>query len=779
MATVSVSTWEEFLEAVQVEGDTVECPENGVFDLTEEESITEPIEIYCAVINGNGTTIKNAVFNINGYCIQNHAALEINELHWDSIVADCYDSFWLYYSLFMEMNRCKISGEFIGHGYSSVTVFYGYSNFTSCAVNAVCTNGGLLLIGNNPSAGTSLYCRYQFFTSSQVSSPFMYALSPFNYCERCELYITAPNAVTLAFCLDSGTYKLSECVVRGTLGEASSAGYNCDCRDYRNYGTSLIASTLNANYHEPDELADWQRGAVCTDSQLRSVEYLTGLTGREAGNFPIGEFNDEWHTGDVTINGGYPYIPIMIDLPTIELHPVKQNPYITVWDIRTEQAELEYSNKNGLAILTPISCEVEENLNGAWTFSMQYPIDADGKWEYLQLRNLVKINGQYFTILNVQTVYDNNSGYIQCSGEHIFYQLADAWIFPGDIISGTTGENYLYAVNARTERYSTVLSSLVYYFYYHSDLKPSGIITKDVGEGCTPVDAILGSGGLIDQSGTGCAELCRDNFHYYVDYRMHGAQDNAFNIAVGRDLTGISRNFDTSQFVSYFRAYGDGGWWAVAWVLEGFLSRKFPHHIIRSKKFNVDVNEFYWENLINQGRAFFRRNCKPIIGYEIDLEDVRNNPDFAMVLNPWYELTETVPSDWLTNWQQYFQLVGGEYVPVSGSVAPTWSANTYYKGYFDRLKVGDQGTISDVRFGDPQQGYRLTVKISGTVYDAIKHKVTKITIGDQAHFSAPTASTVAIEPETVGGELWIQDADGAFILDANGEQIMQEVIVNG
>jgi hypothetical protein len=392
--------------------------------------------------------------------------------------------------------------------------------------------------------------------------------------------------------------------------------------------------------------------------------------------------------------------------------------------MQSTQPELENTNKNGLAILTPTSCEVTEELNGAWTFSMEHPIDPDGKWENLQLRNIVKINGQYFTILQTVINYTNNSGSVQVSGEHIWYQQNDSWVFPGDLITGANGSTFIDNLDARTERYDSVPGSMRYEFHGYSDLAPGGLITKDVGDdGCTPIDALIGSGGLIDQSGNGCAELYRYNFYYSINQRMEYAQDKAFDIRIGRDLKGITRNFDTSQFVSYFRAYGEGGgWWAVSWVLNSFLrNRSFPHHIIRSKKFNVELGDFYWENLINQGMAFFRRNAKPILGWEIDLEDVRNNPDFEIM-------------------------------------------------HAERLKVGDSGNIYDSRF----EG-NITAKISSTVYDAIRDKVIRVTIGDQAHFTSPATSTVEIEPDIIGGDLWIQDADGAFILDANGEQIMQEV----
>lgn len=727
MATVNVTSWAEFIAAVAVAGDTVVCPDGAVWDLTESEPITEPLEIACSEIQGNGTTIKGATFKIRGYSIRNTNSLMVDALHCDNIYAECVERWWKA-SADLNLSKSKVSGQFINTSYYDLFVFAGDSgkktNFTSCAMNVSCPNGGNLIFGNNPNYGVSKFCRYMIFTTNATTSPFMYAVSPFNYCEKCELILSVPNASRAAFDLDSGTYKTSGCVIRGTTGATKE--YNLPTWDHGYHNWLNVASTSLGCTATVGTHATYG-GIFCTDSQMRNAEYIAQFTGYNNARFPLGDGDEDWHTGDIEWNGGYPYIPKMIDLPHLVLRPVPQNPYITVFAMNSPQSLLQTDDSNGLAILTPTSCEVTEELNGAWTFSMQHPIDTEGKWEYLKLRNILKIAGQLFTILTVEVNYDNNSGYLSCSGEHIWYQIADGWIFPGDIISGATGAEFITNVKARTVTFGTDMSSMVYDFTGQSDIVPAAPIVKDCSEGCTPIDALIGSGGLVDQDDSGYAELYRDNFNFSINKRMENALDNAFDIRIGRDLRGIRRTFDTTQFVSYFGCYDRwGNYFAVSWVLNQFMARNFPHHIIRTKTFaddNLDVFEFGFAPLITKGMAFFRRNCKPIISYEIDLEDVRNNPDFSLVMHA------------------------------------------------DRLKVGDSGTVYDERLGG-----KLTVRLSGTTYDAVRDKVIRITVGDQAHFSAPAASTVEIEPEVVGGELYIQDGDGMFIEDGDGKLIYQEVI---
>ena len=52
-------------------------------------------------------------------------------------------------------------------------------------------------------------------------------------------------------------------------------------------------------------------------------------------------------------------------------------------------------------------------------------------------------------------------------------------------------------------------------------------------------------------------------------------------------------------------------------------------------------------------------------------------------------LTTSQPADWTTNYTDYYTYSGGVYTPVTGSSAPTWQENTYYKAdnfIFSRYK---------------------------------------------------------------------------------------------
>lgn len=54
-------------------------------------------------------------------------------------------------------------------------------------------------------------------------------------------------------------------------------------------------------------------------------------------------------------------------------------------------------------------------------------------------------------------------------------------------------------------------------------------------------------------------------------------------------------------------------------------------------------------------------------------------------------VTESEPDDWSTNYKNYLEKKGNEYVPVTGEMAPSWTASKYYKAGADaRLPLPDE-----------------------------------------------------------------------------------------
>ena len=428
--------------------------------------------------------------------------------------------------------------------------------------------------------------------------------------------------------------------------------------------------------------------AVCTLSNEDSGWYIgtDGITNVEflddvpymSQPFPL----SIWQC-DPAIDSGIAYVPLFPDAVELNPVPVPQIPYIMVYDIHTPQSTLAMQNNNGLAILTPTACEDEEELCGAWTLNMEHPIDPEGRWKLLQEGNIIRAGGQLFTIKYTEEVWQNNSGKAVVNAEHIFYQYADNWIFasPQDVvlISAFTGRTFLDQMQTYLTDKIVIHGGQVYAYTFSSNMhygqKPYNLKLES---GTNPVDLILGEDGMISAKG---GELHRDNFYFSVRDRKEGASDNGFDIRIGKNMTGIKRTIDTTSLCTYYRLYEANSGQFVDWMwvidgLETFWTSYLPHHIVRSETVSYTQDgKDYMDRLQQEAYERFQKVNKPYICYEIDLEDVRQNPDFEIV-----------------------------------------SAES--------LRCGDIGTVYDEHLGGT-----LKLEITGTTYDRITGKCKKSSSG--------------------------------------------------
>lgn len=432
---------------------------------------------------------------------------------------------------------------------------------------------------------------------------------------------------------------------------------------------------------------------------------------------------------DQEVNLGYPFITIFPDNVRIHVEPVKQKPYIHVYSIRTSQLGFD---TNGIAILTPTSCEETEELCGMWSVSLEHPVDEDGKYQLLVEGNILRVNDQLFTIKRTEESWDGSTGRVSVYAEHIFYQLCDEWIFAWaqetKDIKAKTGQLAINQILGMAGAYSPIPGGQMYNYTGYSDMVYNDSLYYAIlDNGCTPVDLILGENGIIAAKG---GELYRDNFYFSVCRRKEDARDNAFDIRIGKNLRGIRRTIDSSSMCTYYHVTDSdtGGIAAVGWDTApetwSFWRDYLPHHIVRSEQFSFpEGTDFRYERLVQEMFARWYQVCMPIICYEIDLEDVRQNPDFSMILGD------------------------------------------------ESIRVGDIGRVYD-----PRLGGEIQLEITQTTYDRITGKCTSIVVGNKASFVYhPTARIVQGEPKFMGGDVWVQDSTGRYLYDKNGVKIMMHI----
>ena len=263
MAAVNVTTFAEFLEAVQVSGDTVNCPQNAVWDLNEiaPDGIANYTISYCAKITGNGTTIRNARL-ANGLILFAGTS-EMNGLHVVNTVCESGGFFGA--SSNITVKGCKFSGIIPPGGYTTYFMD-GTSNtyFESCSFALESSTGGRLFITPNYGSNGSLkYCRVKAQLPNAGSG---YSGFWQSNCTWCKIDIDAPGADTL--------------MVQGACANVYGGDLPLVANYIGNHSGSYI-SLINSD-EIPNLAAVAGYTAAVTTEQLHDAAYLANL------GFPIG-----------------------------------------------------------------------------------------------------------------------------------------------------------------------------------------------------------------------------------------------------------------------------------------------------------------------------------------------------------------------------------------------------------------------------------------------------------------------------------------------------------
>lgn len=380
---------------------------------------------------------------------------------------------------------------------------------------------------------------------------------------------------------------------------------------------------------------------------------------------------------------------------------VKQNEYIIVYDMCEPQNGFK---SNGLAVLTPSKCEITEELNGGYYINLEHPYDTEGRYRYLVDWNIIKVRGQLFRIRRVSNSFRGNSGKISIYAEHIFYDLSDEWIMQAGRYY-TSVHNDIGIAFSRTARRTdpdVPQDGVTYSFGYSSDAEIDKEIAPyhwDFKKDLTLLDLIIGSDGFMSFTEKP-SYLYRDNFYFSINYEMENMIKQAFDIRVGLNAKGITRNVDVSTFASFFKAYDSlGNWFWWKWIA---TDGDFPHAIVRSEEFEHDKDDYsdHMKLLEKQATNFFFSHLTPEVVYVIDFEDIRYSNDYS-----------------------------GIDIDM-------------------RFKVGDKGRIIDERMGFEatySERDAHEYEISKTVIDGITGKILQVQFGSARNFTHPRTYDYSID----------------------------------
>ena len=270
MATVNVNSWAQFVEAVQVSGDTVVCPQGAVWDFNElyPDGISSAVSVQAAEIKGNGTTIKNAHSSGVLLSFEYNATTKLDALHIENFACES-GSLLLSTSASngqrFEVTGCRFSGILPANCNYFCGGSYKYPNFTSCSFALDCATSGQFFLGfaNNYGNGSAKYCRIrvQLPNAGTGYSGFFQ-----RNCTWCKIDVDQPGADSL------------------WVDGAAANVYGGDMPNVTAYIGSHSAAYISLiNSDEIPHLAGVSGyTAAVTSDQLHDAAYLAGI------GFPIG-----------------------------------------------------------------------------------------------------------------------------------------------------------------------------------------------------------------------------------------------------------------------------------------------------------------------------------------------------------------------------------------------------------------------------------------------------------------------------------------------------------
>lgn len=274
-------------------------------------------------------------------------------------------------------------------------------------------------------------------------------------------------------------------------------------------------------------------------------------------------------------------------------------------------------NNNGLVILSDCkSAYVKERLNDLYEYTLEYPLDSRGKWQYLVEGNIIKSSkGQLFRIYHkVKTLTG-----IQVNARHIFYDLLDNFLedVRPENLNGAGAMDWILTHAQYTHPFSSMSDV--------STVATKYFIRKNV------VEAIMGQDGIIANWG---GELVRDNFS--IKLLQARGIDRGILIAYGKNIIGIEETIDLDSICTRIMPVGKDGLLLTDKYIDSPYINNFSHPKIKVVEFNDIDNE---TDLRTAAQNYFiDTKCDiPQFNYKIDFVELSKMEEYKH-----YAVLETV-----------------------------------------------------------------------------------------------------------------------------------------
>lgn len=264
MATVNVSSWDEFIQAVSGRGDTVVLPQNAVWDFNDLYPEGVPSnkhgDIWSAKIVGNGTTLKNVLVDSWFFGVS-ASSCEIEDLRLENFITTGGPLFAVNAGSYV-FRRCAFSG-----------LLAEYQSYPACLYN---TNGG---------ASQLISCAFTLEAAS--SRPFRILWTQNTDRDEkkyCRIKLHLPNSSGYAGENTQWSQVNVDCPAQTSLyiGGACANVYGGNLPQVSSVSGSIQSYISVFNNEEIPNLSSTASIIGCTTAQLHDAAYLSSL------GFPIG-----------------------------------------------------------------------------------------------------------------------------------------------------------------------------------------------------------------------------------------------------------------------------------------------------------------------------------------------------------------------------------------------------------------------------------------------------------------------------------------------------------
>ena len=228
-------------------------------------------------------------------------------------------------------------------------------------------------------------------------------------------------------------------------------------------------------------------------------------------------------------------------------------------------------SRNGRALHEPLSCYMDEELNGKHEVELDYPIDKAGKWTELVNGNLVKADGQVYRIYNKKKSLVG----IRVNARHLFYDNLDNFLedVRPENLSGVLAAQWILA-RTQYPNLFTVSGSLggnaTRYF-----------IRKNV------VEAFMGETGIINTWG---GEIEHDNYNIIL-HSTRGL-DRGVHIRYGKNILGIEETLNLDDVCTRMMPIGKDGLLLPEKYIDSPYLVNYPYPKIKTFEFSdADTEE--------------------------------------------------------------------------------------------------------------------------------------------------------------------------------------------